>query len=157
MRSALAFSLFVIVGCVTSFAQDEMKAFPVAAKGMVRFVWHPPALENESEARIEIIVGKMVEVDGVNRHSLAGSVREETIQGWGYLRYMVRSTGAIVGTLMAVPPGTPKVRKFITLGGGPKLYEYNSRLPVVVYAPQGFIMKIRVWKPSGEAVESPVG
>ena len=40
--------------------------------------------------------------------------------------------GPMAGTLMAINPDAPKVKRFITLGGEPYLIRYNSRLPVVV-------------------------
>jgi ecotin len=161
MRNAAFFGLFFIaISAVTANSQtkpDNMKAFPPTAAGMVRYVWNPPMLENENEARVEIIVGKEAEVDAVNRHFLAGSIREEAIKGWGYNRYIVNSRGNIAGTLMAIPEGQPKVKKFVTLGGEPKLFRYNSKLPVVVYAPKGLIIKFRVWRPDDETIQGSVG
>lgn len=152
-----AFCVLFFAGWVSCLAQDDMKAFPAAEPGVVRYVWNAPSLENESEARVEIVIGKMAEVDDRNHYFLAGSIKEETIKGWGYNRYVVKSNGAIVGTLMAVPPGTPKVSKFIILGGEPKLYRYNSKLPVVVYVPEGLTVKFRVWKPSDETIDGKAG
>jgi ecotin len=37
------------------------------------------------------------------------------------------------------------VNRFITLGGEPYLIRYNSRLPVVVYAPEGVEVRYRIW------------
>jgi ecotin len=40
----------------------------------------------------------------------------------------------------------PKVDRFITLGGEPQLLRYNSRLPLVVYAPDGVEVRYRLWR-----------
>ena len=40
----------------------------------------------------------------------------------------------------------PKVDRFITLGGEPKLLRYNSRLPVVVYVPADVEVRYRIWR-----------
>jgi len=37
------------------------------------------------------------------------------------------------------------VNRFITLGGGPFLIRYNSRLPIVVYVPEDVEVRYRIW------------
>jgi ecotin len=49
-----------------------------------------------------------------------------------------------MSTMMAVPPGTPKAEKFVS--GAPLLIRYNSRLPVVIYAPKGLEIRYRIWQ-----------
>jgi len=51
----------------------------------------------------------------------------------------------MAGTRMAINPDTPKVNRFVTLGGEPYLIRYNSRLPIVVYAPEGVEARYRIW------------
>jgi hypothetical protein len=38
-----------------------------------------------------------------------------------------------------------KVNRFITLGSKPYLIRYNSRLPIVVYVPEGVEVRYRLW------------
>ena len=52
----------------------------------------------------------------------------------------------MAGTLMAPLPGTPQVEKFVTLGGEPYLVRYNSRLPLVIYVPEGVEVRYRIWR-----------
>ncbi len=52
---------------------------------------------------------------------------------------------------MAVDPNAPKVDRFVTLGGEPTLIRYNSRLPVVVYVPEGVEVRYRLWTASPTA------
>ena len=63
----------------------------------------------------------------------------------GFPRYNVSKLGPMGGTLMAVDPTAPKVSRFIAISGGPRLYRYNSRLPMVVYAPEGVEVRYRIW------------
>jgi len=79
----------------------------------------------------------------------------ETISGWGFPRYRVSKLGPMAGTLMAIDPGAPKVSRFIALGGEPYLIPYNSRLPIVVYAPEGVEIRYRIWgaRPEIKAIE----
>jgi ecotin len=51
----------------------------------------------------------------------------------------------MAGTRMAVDPNEPKVARFITLGGNPYIIRYNSRLPIVVYVPEGVEVRYRIW------------
>ncbi len=126
-------------------AADNMKAFPPAEKGMIRYVLQLPKQDDESVLKVELIVGKMVQTDERNRYFFCGKIEEETIKGWGFTRYIVSKLGPMAGTLMAIGPNTPKVAKFITLGSDPFLIYYNSRLPIVIYVPEGVEVRYRIW------------
>lgn len=136
-------------------AADNMKAFPPAEEGMVRFVLHLPKQDDESLFQLELIVGKKVRTDRTNRHFFGGKIEEETIEGWGYPKFVVRKLGPTAGTLVAADPNEPKVDRFVTLGGEPFLIRYNSALPVVVYVPEGVEVHYRIWKaqPKSKAME----
>jgi ecotin len=56
----------------------------------------------------------------------------------------------MAGTLMAIDPNAPKVARFITLGGEPYVIRYNSRLPIVVYVPEGVEVRYRIWSAGAE-------
>ena len=122
-----------------------MKAFPPAGKGVVRYVVQLPEQEDESAFRVQLIAGKTMQVDAVNRYVLGGRVVEETIEGWGYPRYIVSQLGPVAGTLIGVDPNAAKITRFVALGGEPYFIRYNSRLPIVVYAPEGIEIRYRVW------------
>ena len=140
-----------------SGSHHELQVYPPAEKEQVRYVWHPPRLAEEYNARVELIVGKEIETDGVNRYSMVGTIETIPIKGYGYDRYVVKSEGKFIRTLIGIPPGTPKVNRFIRIGQGPTLVRYNSRLPIVVYAPSGFIVRLRVWRPDQATIEGQPG
>lgn len=48
---------------MTTYAADTMKAFPPAEEGMVRYVLQLPKQDDESVLKVELIVGKTVQVD----------------------------------------------------------------------------------------------
>ena len=148
MKRAFAIAVFAILSAVFSIAQSEdyLKVFPPAEKGMVRHVVQLPKQEDESEFRVELIAGKNVHLDVVNRYFFGGKFEEETIEGWGIPLYNVRKLGEMSGTLIAVNPIIPTADRFVTLGGEPYLIRYSSRLPIVVYAPEGVEIRYRVWK-----------
>jgi len=147
-------SLAVILSLVAmsvAAAPDNMKAFPPAEAGMVRYVLQVPKQNDETAFKVELIVGKTVQVDEGNRYFFSGSIVEETIEGWGFPRYIVSKLGPMAGTLMAVDPDAPKKSRFVTLGADPFIIRYNSLLPVVVYAPEGVEVRYRIWSAPPEA------
>ena len=131
-------------------AGDNLKAFPPPEKGSVRYVLQLPKLDDESTHKVELIVGKTVLLDEKNQYFFGGQIREETIKGWGFPRYIVSEIGPMAGTRMAIDPNAPKVNRFITLGGEPYLIRYNSRLPIVMYAPESVEVRYRIWSVGSE-------
>ena len=138
---ALVFSLY---------AGDNMMAFPLAKEGMIRYILQLPKQDDESAFKVELIVGKTVLVDEKNRYFFSGKIEKETIKGWGFSYYNVSKLGPMAGTRMAIDPNAPKVNRFVTLGGEPYLIRYNSRLPIVVYAPEGVEVRYRIWNAEPE-------
>jgi ecotin len=152
MKGTCSIAALALLSVVLSAqAADNMKAFPPAEKGMVRYVLKLPQQQDESAFKVELLVGKTVQLDAGNRYFFAGKIEEENIEGWGFPRYIVKKLGPMAGTLMAVDPNAPKVDRFITLGGEPYLLRYNSRLPVVVYVPEGVEVRYRIWTAGAEA------
>lgn len=153
--AAIATFGFVLTGAniETGYAQQvnkaeldaNMKAFQPPAEGMVRYVIHLPPQADDSAFQVELIVGKTVQVDEVNRYFFAGKIVESNIEGWGFPRYDVAQLGPMAGTRVGVDPDAPKVDRFVTLGGEPYMVRYNSRLPIVVYVPAGTEVRYRVW------------
>lgn len=127
-------------------AADNMKAFAPPAAGMVRYVLPLPAEKDEDSLKVELIVGKTVRVDPTNRYFFGGAVATETVEGWGFNYYILRELGPMAGTLMAVDPDAPKVDRFIAVGGESPLLRYNSRLPLVIYVPDGVEVRYRLWR-----------
>ncbi|MFZ6748952.1 ecotin [Undibacterium sp. Ren11W] len=145
LKKIFGASLLTMCLIPISQAADNLQAFPPAEAGMVRHVLQVPVQEDEAAFKVELIVGKTVAVDAHNRYFFGGQIITETIPGWGFPRYLVKQIGPMAGTLMAIDPNAPKLARFIALGGEPTLIRYNSRLPVVVYVPQGVEVHYRIW------------
>lgn len=145
--------LAMFCGISASLADQQYdqwkKAYPKAEEGQTRHVLHLPKQAEEDAYKVELIVGKTIPTDGVNHVSFGGSIKEKDVPGWGYPQQIV-TVGQLASTLIGVPPGKPKVMKFVTVGAGPHLVRYNSKLPVVVYAPEGFEVRYRFWKADAE-------
>jgi ecotin len=157
MRNIVAMALLVLACSSPAFAADDMKAFPPAEPGMTRHVIALPKHDDEAALRVELIIGKTVQTDATNRYFFGGELEVETIQGWGYQRYVLRKLGPMAGTLMAVDPNAPQVERFISVGGEPRLLRYNSRLPVVVYVPDGVEVRYRIWHADPSTTPAPRG
>ena len=152
-----------VIGEVVSAVQGKrpdddshwQKAYPAAAAGMKRIVIHLDAQADEYAWKIELSVGKVMETDGVNHIGGGAKIAEKTVDGWGYT-YFEATQAAMMSTLIGVPPGTPKVTRFVTMAGtGP--VRHNSRLPVVVYVPEDMEVRYRLWKAEPETRKGEAG
>jgi ecotin len=152
MKTVYAIALFSFLTAVSSVsAAGNMKAFPPAEKGMVRYVLQLPKQDDEFAFKVELLVGKTVQLDEGNRYFFGGKIDAVNIKGWGFTRYVISQLGPMAGTLMGVDPNVPKINRFITLGGVPYLIRYNSRLPIVVYVPEGAEVRYRIWNTTPES------
>ncbi len=139
--------LFALLAFVSvTQAADNLQAFPPAEKGMTRFVLNLPEVPNENDLKVEVLVGKTVKTDPYNRYFFGGQLETRTVKGWGFDYHILRKIGPMAGTLMAVPPDSPQVERFITLRGDPHLLRYNSRLPLVIYVPEDVEVRYRIWR-----------
>jgi len=132
----------------TAGAGDDLKAYPAPSASQARSVIRLPAHANEDQLKLELIVGRTLMVD-CNSQRLGGRIDTRTAEGWGYDYFVVSDLGQGASTLMACPDNTKK-QAFVRGGGEPSLIRYNSRLPVVVYAPQDVEVRYRVWRAGPE-------
>lgn len=161
MRNAATFLLVIGLNAISLPAfgveHPELKAFPPAKESMERFVIVLPHKERgeEDDFQVEIIVGKEMLTDGVNRVRLGNPIEPRVLSGWGYTYYEVAGSSVTVSTMMAPPPGAPMVATFVT--AAPLLVRYNSRLPIVVYAPTGYEVRYRIWQAPGTTEKAEKG
>lgn len=123
----------------------ELRAFPPAEAGMERFIISLPEKERQAEIdfKVELIPGKVMLTDGVNQVRHASKVEAWPLTGWGYTYYKVTGEDVAMSTMMAAPEGSQMVEQFVP--GTPTLIRYNSRLPIVIYAPEGYEVRYRIW------------
>jgi ecotin len=133
----------------------DLKPYPVPAADQRRWVIQLPGVLRPSsdpaispspnDWRVELIVGRELEVD-CNRHLLGGRIESETIPGWGYRIFRVSGGEAMASTRMACPADQPPRRQFVVLGGEPTVVRYNASVPIVVYTPRDLQVRWRLWK-----------
>lgn len=124
----------------TDEAVKNLKAYPETVGEMERHVIYLSERKNEDAFKVELIPGKVMEVD-CNQHRLMGQIKEETVQGWGYTYHTFETNGQAASTMMMCPD--PKTEKFVY--GATEMVRYNSRLPIVVYLPKGIELRYKVW------------
>ena len=129
---------------------SQLKAFPLAKAGMQRFVIELPHKERgeEDTFKVELLPGKMMTTDGVNLVRLGTRIEAQPLKGWGYTYYKVTGKDIGMSTMMGVPAGTQSIKAFVA--GQSLMIRYNSRLPIVIYAPQGHQIKYRIWRTDDE-------
>ncbi|EOC1316707.1 serine protease inhibitor ecotin [Cronobacter turicensis] len=162
--SALMLGL-VATGCISASAfavekaSENIAPFPKAEKGMVRQVIELPERQDESSYKVELVIGQTLEVD-CNKHLLGGKFERKTLEGWGYDYYTFEpaknADGSVMytSTMMACPDNK-KEKKFVTANpGDAAMLNYNSKLPVVVYAPENIDVKYRLWKAEDTLVDA---
>jgi ecotin len=143
--------------CLTStvaIAQTvpDISMFPKPAAALSRHVISLPPLESEVSTKVEFRVGKVQQVD-CNRHFRGSNLVQKSLAGWGYDYWDARDTRVTATRKGCL--GQPKRDAFV--GGDPVTVPYNSRLPVIIYAPKGFEGRYRLWSVSGDEVIAPTG
>lgn len=127
----------------------ELKAYPPATEGMQRHVFILDKLENERERLVEVVISKTMKLD-CNHYMLPDALEQEDVKGWGYPFYRYDANiEYMVGTLMACPEDKPDVEKTVRAPRR-ELYRYNSKLPLVIYAPENLDVSYRLWQPSAK-------
>lgn len=133
----------------TAFSNDKPvdHMYPEQIDGLVKHTFVLEQVEQEADRLIEIMVSKTVETtDTCNRLALASSIDKGTVQGWGYSYYTVSADTGVASTMMACD-NTEVVEREVFAARG-DLYNYNSKIPLVIYAPEGVTVNYRVWAPT---------
>jgi len=124
---------------------EKIAPYPQPKEGMTRQVITLPAQKNEDNLKVELLIGKTMEVD-CNRTLIGATLTSETLAGWGYDYLVVDKLSEPASTMMACPDGS-KHSAFVAADlGANALQRYNSRLPIVVYVPKGTEVKYRIWQ-----------
>jgi len=149
MNKVIALILMLPLVAFAGDARDNLKPYPAAKAGFSRMVFNIPSTENDADRKIEIMAGKAMATD-CNQTWLSGRLDKKVAQGWGYPYFVLEASGVAASTRMACPPGEEKTEKFVAVKGEGFLLRYNSKLPVVVYVPEGFEVRYRIWRADKE-------
>ncbi|MEZ5479469.1 MAG: ecotin family protein [Thiolinea sp.] len=131
-----------------------MKPYPAARPGYTRLTIHLPERANEQHLKVELLPGKYMTTD-CNVSHFSGSLASKTAQGWGFPYYEVANLRGPMQTRMRCPEGQQKKGVVPVYMGNQAIIDYNSKLPVVVYAPNGYNVQYRVLVPQQQGAASP--
>lgn len=134
---------------------DDLKAYPPAEAGTLRYVIRLPAADDESLPGVELVMGKHMEID-CNQHWFGGKFDREVVAGWGYPLYRLSGVSGPASTMMACPLDEQKRTAFVTVRLEDPFIRYNSKLPIVVYVPDEFSVRHRIWSTPLESSEAVV-
>lgn len=127
----------------TGEATEALKEYPESMEGYDRYILIlPEKTENSKEQKIEVVPGKTAQVD-CNKHFIKGTYDKKEVEGWGYDYLIFKSDGVIGSTRMACPDQEKK-EEFVS--GNTYMVDYNSHMPIVVYAPKGLEVRYRIWE-----------
>lgn len=153
MRKALTMTLvtafsFATVACATGPTPElsSVADFPAASEGQARHVIWLAEQPHEELLKVEIVPGKLMMTD-CNTRGLLGDFTKKDLSGWGYSYYQLDNVAGPIATMMACPDNTKK-EAFVQVQGDNFTLAYNSKLPVVVYAPKGVEVRYRIWSAS---------
>ena len=151
--------LIVAAALLTTFSahadETDLKPYPAADEGFTRWVFRVPNVEDELSRKIEIVVGKITSVD-CNRMVYGGNLERRVVEGWGYPYHVIEKISPPLSTRMACPPEYENTDEFVTVAGEGYLQRYNSKLPIVVYVPDGFEVRYRLWEAQQDVAQAAV-
>ncbi len=144
-------TLIATIGMSNVYAQQQASSsvsmFPKPEKGQVQYIIDVPHSTKDDTKKIEFFVGKMTETDACNNHGLMGQFEERDLQGWGYNYYEFKTDGQIRSTMMGCPDAK-KIQQFVSSTG--QLVRYNGRLPIVIYVPEGYEVRYKIYTTNDE-------
>jgi ecotin len=157
--SLIVFAGMTFFYATAAIAADDLKPYPQAEPGYRRVIIRLPVVDAPDDRKVELIFGRMIEVD-CNRHFLSAQLERKVAQGWGYDYFILSNVGNPASTMMACPPDEPKKNTFVRLGLGQDdaqngWQRYNPKLPIVVYVPEGIEVRYRIWKADKQTVTAP--
>lgn len=149
-----ACALLLVSGAIAGERAYGMGPYPPPEAGYRRFAFRVPVRANEEDFKIEIQVGQTRPVD-CNRAWFGGDLTSHQVEGWGFPYYVLQKVSPAASTMMACLPDESPVEGFVQVRGEGYFQGYNSKLPVVVYVPDGFHVRYRIWA-AGLVVDSAV-
>ncbi|MEX2961937.1 ecotin family protein [Microbulbifer sp. TYP-18] len=139
------FVLFcLLVGLSTGVRAVDLNVFPSTVEEKRRHVVTLPKVVDESRFMVELMPGRVEQVD-CNPRSYQAKLRREVLVGWGYPYFVLSDLEPAKSNRKACPE-TAKRRRFVRVRGENLMLPYASGTPLVVFLPPGFDLKYRIWR-----------
>ncbi|MEY1536339.1 serine protease inhibitor ecotin [Providencia rettgeri] len=131
---------------------EKIAPYRKAESGMTRHVIELTKQQNENDFMVELVIGKTIKAD-CNRQWFMGDLDKKTLEGWGYDYYKLDEVKGPASTMMGC--SEPAKDRFVTTQLGDDAFvRYNSKLPIVVYAPKDMQVKYRIWSTDDKLIDS---
>lgn len=135
----LAISLLSISRTVT-----KNDIYPKAEQGMVK---HTIVLEektDESNYLVKLKFGREEVIDCNQHFLMGGKIEKKVLEGYGYNYYTFEGSDKMASTLMAC--STQAKTKKDVFYNSEETIRYNSKLPIVIYAPKEVFINYSVYE-----------
>ncbi|GLR10810.1 ecotin [Mixta theicola] len=132
---------------------EKVAPYPQAEKGQIRHVIILPQQAHEDLYKVELLPGKTLKVD-CNRQMFGADIEKKTLEGWGYDYIVINKLSPLASTRkMCIDNATHQ--EFVVANTGTEgMLRYNSKLPIVVYAPADVEVKYRLWQADSAVSEA---
>ncbi|MBT0659356.1 serine protease inhibitor ecotin [Providencia rettgeri] len=131
---------------------EKIAPYPKAESGMTRHVIELTKQKNENDFMVELVIEKTIKAV-CNRQWFMGDLDRKTLEGWGYDYYKLDEVKGPASTMMGC--SEPAKDRFVTTQLGDDAFvRYNSKLPIVVYAPKDMQVKYRIWSTDDKLIDS---
>lgn len=152
MKKIFSFAIAFLGLTTIAMAQKvDLSVFPKQEEGYKQMVIEVPHSENDNNKKVEFRVGKWMDVDGCNSHGLQGKLEKKDLQGWGYDYYVFSTNGGVFSTQMACPDMT---KRNLFVSATPETVRYNGRMPIVIYVPETYDVKFKIYKAENDDFEA---
>lgn len=134
--------LFIIIGGMAQEKESKI-TYPAPQEGWEKVVVDLPVTKKDlKEHRVEFTVGFEMETDLCNPYSLIGDWTEYEVKGTELIYFIASTKGQVVKT-MGECPTDKKISQFVGLKSSSVVY--NGEQPLVVYIPEGYQLRYRLW------------
>lgn len=131
----------------------DVAPYPAVANSQNRHVIWLDQQKNEDLYKVEIIATQKGMKD-CNNTWFNAKLEEKNLEGWGYTYYNVDQVQGPMSTMMGCLDNKKTETHLPVHLGDDALIRYNSKLPVVVYAPKDVTISYRIWQAPEKAKAS---
>lgn len=143
-------TILLLLASVNTMAQkkENVELFPSAQEGWEKIVVDLPLTKKGGEEyMVEFTIGVEMMTDACNPYSLIGTWSEMELKGTPYAYYVASTKGQVV---KAMSDCTDEKEELQFVGVKSKLILHEREQPLVVYIPEGYQLRYRLWNTNKE-------